>query len=83
MLLIVDRALFEQKKMYCQKDNFLSKIKPKYFQVYLKQRIGFPRGVRLREDILKGPQDLEKWKTSDFSCLITRPHCSRRDKIIL
>jgi len=33
----------------------LSKIKPKYFQVYLKQRMGFPRGVRLREDGLKGP----------------------------
>ena len=69
--------------MCCQKDNFLSKIKPRYFQVSLGQRIGPLIKVRSRRGGLNRPKDLEKWKTSDFLCLMMRLYCLRKDKIIL
>ena len=58
-------------------------MKPRYFQISLGWRIDPPIGERLRGRGLKKLWDLEKWKISDFPCLITRPYCLSRDNIIL
>ena len=55
----------------------------RYFQEFLKVRIGPFKRDRLREGGLNEPCNLEKWNTSVFECSTTRPNLSRRLDIIL
>jgi len=49
--------------------NILSKMKPKYFHISFGCNIGPFNRLRSKEGGLKFLVDLEKWKTSDSTCL--------------
>jgi len=61
----------------------LSKINPKYFQVFLGCRIGSPRVERSRGGGLKTPFDLEKWNIFIFVYSTMSPNLFRRIEAIL
>jgi len=42
-----------------------------------------PRQLRSSEGEMKRLYDLEKWKISNFSCLITSPNCSNKEEMTL
>lgn len=46
-------------------------------------RIAPSKGFRSKGGRLKFFVDLEKWKISDLSCLMTRPNCLKREEIML
>jgi len=58
-------------------------MKPKYYQVVLGHNTNPPKGVRLREEGLKLPYNLEKWNTSIFPCSIISPNFIRKLEITL
>jgi len=60
MYLIVKIILFAKKLIWLWKDSFLLKMKPKYYQDILGDKIGPPKGERLRGGGLKIPCILEK-----------------------
>ena len=60
--------------MCYQKESFLLKMKPRYFQVSFGHRIGLSKRVRSKKKGSKILINLEKLKTSDFSYLTISPN---------
>ena len=58
-------------------------MNPRYFPESLEWRMGPLVWLRLRGGRLKILYNLEKWKISVFPYSITRPNCSKSEKIIL
>ena len=69
--------------MWCEKESFLSKKKPRYHYISLGLSIALFVSLRSSKGYLVFFIILEKWKTSDFSYLIVRPNWLKREEIIL
>jgi len=59
------------------------KKKSRYHQVSFYLSITLSKSLKSKGGELNFLDDLEKWKTSDLSCSMTRPNCLKREKIIL
>lgn len=66
--------------MCWQNESLLSKKNLKY---HLDQSTGSFKGPRFNGEGLIFSVDLEKWKTSDLSCLMTKLNCLKREEIML
>ena len=69
--------------MCWQNESLLSKKNLKYHYVSLDQSTGSFKGPRSNGGELIFSVDLEKWKTSDLSCLMTKLNYLKREEIIL
>ena len=69
--------------MWYQKESFLLKKNSRYHYVSLGLSIASSTDLRSSRGRLAFLVDLEKWKTSNLLCLITRPNWLKKDKIIL
>jgi len=65
------------------KESFLSKKNPRYYYVFFGLSKASPADPRYSRGGLTFFVDFEKWKTSDLSCLISRPNWLNRNETML